>query len=242
MKSSSKYAIKAVVIDNDRSSYEKIRESLSGKLDKIELLGFAESFKEALSLINNIEPDLVFLGVELTDKTGFEFLTFLHQVSFEVIFLSQDDKDAYQAFKYGAIDYILKPIDSEELLKTFSHRKLKSIHSDSHNRNPSRLALPTGKGLKIISTDSILYLQAYDNLTRIHFSNNTKLVVSKTLRDVMERLPDNFFRVHRSSAVNLNHIISYSPDAGGMIIMSNGHEVSVARSVKKNLLMTLEAL
>jgi len=206
---------------------------------------------DGLSAIKQFSPDLVFLDVEMPKMNGFEMLEQLSSIEFHLIFTTSYDQYALKAFRFSAIDYLLKPVDREELRKAVQKvtrhvqalipQQLEIPMQKLHHANSiNKIALPTMEGLQMIPIDSIISCESDDNYTVFRLKNKMKIVVSSTLKEIEEILEDHsFVRVHRSYLVNLNEIEKYQKGEGGYLVMSDGSTVDVSRNKKEVLLKKL---
>jgi two-component system LytT family response regulator len=243
--------IKAIIIDDEPYCCEALATLLEDSPD-VEIIAICYNAADALSAIHKYSPDLVFLDVEMPKMNGFEMLEQLPSVKFEIIFTTSYDQYALKAIRFSAIDYLLKPIDSEELQKAIQkliHRSqrpiaqqleilMQKIHSPS--TPVSKIAMPTMEGLQMIQVDSIISCESDSNYTILHLKDKKKKVASTTLKEIEELLEDHsFVRVHRCYLVNLNEIEKYLKGEGGYLVMSDGSTIDVSRSKKEVLLKKL---
>ena len=241
--------IKALIIDDELHCIETLRWDLENHCPEIEVVGQCQSAKEGKKLIEKLKPELVFLDIEMPVMNGFEMLESMPKIDFDFIITTAYDKFAIKAFKVSAIDYLLKPVDKDELKQaitkvsqkkspiTEEQMKLLFSHLNSATKTFPKLALPTVEGLEFVDTKTILKCQADSNYSRLQLKEGKEIMVSRTLKEIEEMLQgQNFFRVHQSHLVNLDEIKKYVRGDGGYVIMSNGAEVTVARSKKEELL------
>jgi two-component system LytT family response regulator len=244
--------IKAIIVDDEPNCCKTLSILLNRYCPEVEVTGTYYNGIEALQAINTTSPNVVFLDVEMPKMNGFEMLEKLPSVNFHLIFTTSYDQYALKAFRFSAIDYLLKPVDREELqkaVKKVSERFALPIAEQlqillqkvNHPGNPvNKIALPTMEGLQMVLVESILYCESDDNYTILILKNNTKLVVSRTLKEVEEMLEEySFVRVHRSYLVNINEIEKYIKGEGGYLLMTNGAMVDVSRNKKEVLLKKL---
>jgi two-component system, LytTR family, response regulator len=244
--------ITAIIIDDEAKGRLALREKISGYCPQIKILAEAANGAEALLLIQRHQPQLIFLDIEMPRMTGFEMLNELAEKNFHIIFTTAYDQYAIKAIKYAAFDYLLKPIDIEELKlavekidTTQNNQTKKQVELLQQNmqqpkRQLNKLAIPTLEGLLFYDINDIIHLEANSNYTNIHFANQTKIVASKTLKDFEELLPgDIFFRTHHSHLINLNFIKRYIKGDGGQIELQNGTYVDVARRKKDEFLKAI---
>ncbi|MEZ4954469.1 MAG: LytTR family DNA-binding domain-containing protein [Saprospiraceae bacterium] len=245
--------LRAIIIDDEKHCRRILNWAINHSCPNVEVVAECQSGQEGITAIRTHQPDLVFLDIEMRDMTGFEMLEQLGDIGPAVIFTTAYDQFAINAFKVNAVDYLLKPIDESELAasvnKVIQLREdpisskqmaflLAHLKNNLQGKNTS-IALPSASGLEFIKVEDIIYCQSDSNYTHIYLVNSKPMIVSKTLKDVEELLPETgFFRVHNSFTVQLNHIKRYLKADGGYLVMSNGDQVKVSRS-KKELLMEL---
>lgn len=244
--------IKAVIIDDEPYASQALATLLKRHCPDVQVEVLCNNAKDAVKLIKQLQPQLVFLDIEMPYLNGFEVLEMLAPVSFECIFTTSYDQYAIKAIRFSALDYLLKPIDPEELKaavqkvgaknNTSLQQQMELLLARFHPQQPvvNRIALPAMDGLQIIPVDTILYCQSSSNYTILTLKENQKLVVSRTLKEIEEMLDEYYFlRVHHSCLVNLNEVKKYSKGEGGSLLMSDGAEVDVSRSRKEVLLKKL---
>jgi two-component system LytT family response regulator len=244
--------IKAIIIDDEPNSCEALATLLERYCPAVQVVGIYNNGADALTAIRQFQPNLVFLDVEMPKMNGFEMLEKLSSINFDLIFTTSYDKYALKAIRFSAIDYLLKPVDREELQKAVQkvvQRSQKPIAQQleilmQKINNPSKpigkIAMPTMEGLQMIPVDSIISCESDSNYTILHLKDKQKVIVSRTLKDIEEMLEDHSFsRVHHSYMVNLNEIQKYIKGEGGYLLMSDGSTVDVSRSKKEILLKKL---
>ena len=244
--------LKAIIIDDEPYCCEILAAMLESDCPDVTVVSVSNNGLDGLLAIQHLSPDLVFLDVEMPKMNGFEMLERLPSVNFHLIFTTSYDQYALKAFRFSAVDYLLKPIDRHELQKAVKKviqrsvpplpQQLEILMQKIHHTSSSvnKIALPTMEGLQMISINSIIYCESDDNYTIFHLKNKHKMVVSSTLKDIEEMLDEHhFIRVHRSYLVNLNEIERYQKGEGGYLVMSDGTTVDVARNKKETLLKKL---
>ena len=240
--------MKAIIVDDEPYCCETIATLLEDN-DEVEIVTECYNGIDALEAIRKYNPGLVFLDVEMPKMNGFEMLQQLPSVNFEIIFTTSYDRYALKAIRFSAIDYLLKPVDEEELKnavqKVINRSKkptaeqleilMQKIH---HPSTPVRkIAMPTMEGFQMIKIDSIISCEADSNYTTLHLKDNKKMVVCRNLKDIEEMLEDHSFtRVHRCYVVNLNEVEKFVKGEGGYLIMSDGSSIDVSRNKKELLL------
>lgn len=245
--------IKAMIIDDEKNSCEALQLLLERSCPDVQVIAVANSGAEALQKISALHPQLMFLDIEMPNMNGFQLLEQLPKIDFELIFTTSYDQYAIKAFKFSAIDYLLKPVDREELEKAVEKVSKKLTNNINQQldillqkiNNPSipvqKIALPTMQGLELVSINSIISCSANNNYTEFFLSDKKKLLISRTLKEIEELLEDHsFIRVHHSHIVNLNAVSRYVKGEGGYLIMSDGSNVDVSRSRKELLIQKLQ--
>ncbi|MBV9963396.1 MAG: response regulator transcription factor [Parafilimonas sp.] len=243
----------AIIVDDEQKCCETLSILLSRYCADVRVLAVCNSAAEALKEIQSQQPQLVFLDVEMPHMNGFEMLEQLPQINFELIFTTSYDQYAIKAIRFSALDYLLKPIDREELIKAVDKAiqkkqritplQLEVLLQKLHQPSSSilKIAVPTMEGLQMISVYNIISCESDSNYTIIFQKNNQKLIASRTMKEVEEMLEDHpFLRVHRSYIVNLNEVNKYVRGEGGYLLMSDGSKIEVSRSYKDVLLKRLQ--
>lgn len=231
--------ISAIIVDDIKESRINLRADLADYCPEVEVIGEAESVVTALKLLKEQRPKIVFLDIHLTDGTGFDILELLPKIDFKVIFTTASDAFAIKAFKYSAIDYLLKPIDPDELGKAvdqavgqynLEHQQVDLLMENLKQKTPSqKLALSTSEKIHVVEISSIVRCESNDNYTTFFFQDNTKIMVSKTLKTYEQLLRESqFFRVHQRHLVNQKLIREFVKTDGGYIIMKDGSNVPVS--------------
>jgi len=244
--------IRAIIIDDEPYCCDILVAMLASDCPDIKLVGICTNASDGLTAIRQNFPELVFLDVEMPKMNGFEMLEQLSSINFHLIFTTSYDQYALKAIRFSAIDYLLKPIDREELKRAVE--KVKERYQPTipqqleilmeKLKQPlkavNKIALPSMEGLQMIPVDSIISCESDDNYTELKLKNGKKLLVTKSLKDLEESLEAySFIRVHRSYVVNLNEIEKYIKGEGGYLIMSDGTTIDVARTKKEGLLKRL---
>lgn len=238
----------AVIIDDEQKGRLALREKLHQYCPEVTITGEAEDGIDGLKLIREKKPSIVFLDIQMPLMDGFQMLHQLPDKNFHLIFTTAYDQYAIKAIRYAAFDYLLKPVDIEELRAAIQRvREQGQEHTEKklevlqENLQPKqlldKLAIPTLDGLLFFNTADIVHLEAQSNYTIIYFTNHPKLLASRTLKDFEELLPPQvFFRTHHSHIINLNYIKRYIKGDGGFIELQNGNTVTVARRKKEEFL------
>ena len=249
--------IRAIIIDDEQHCIDRLTGLLAtyGK-PHVHLIDTFQSVEEGTMAIEKLQPDLVFLDVKLHDKTGFDLLRQVSEINFEVIFTTAFEKYAVEAFKFSAIDYLLKPVDPDDLKQAVDKLRekiskdevLKKFEVLFHNLKNSqgvskKISIPTVNGLVFLEVSDIIRCQAEVNYTTIFLKEKQKITVSKTLKEFEELLTAyNFYRVHNSHLINLAYIKSYHKGKGGYVSLTDNSEIEVATRRKEQFLKKLSEI
>lgn len=243
--------LKAIIIDDEHYCCEILAGMLEADCPDVNVVNISNNGADALKAIRQLSPGIVFLDVEMPRMNGFEMLEHLDRTDFHLIFTTSYDQYALKAIRFSAIDYLLKPIDREELkaaVQKVKDRFQAPIPQQlellmEKLRQPStinKIALPTMEGLQMIPIDNIISCESDDNYTILKLKGGKKLLVTRSLKDIEENLEQkSFIRVHRSYLVNLNEIEKYIKGEGGYLVMSDGTTIDVARNKKEVLMRKL---
>lgn len=244
--------LKAMIVDDEPYCCEVLSTLLHTYCPQVQISACHNSSKAALQAIQQEPPDIVFLDVEMPGMNGFQLLEHLPSINFNLIFTTSYDQYALKAFKWSAIDYLLKPIDHEELERAVSKVAARSQWPAANQlelllekwKHPTgamnKVALPTMEGLQMVGVDTIISCESDSNYTIIRLKNKQKIIVSRTLKEIEEILHEfTFTRVHHSYLVNMNEINKYVKGEGGYLEMSDGSTIDVSRSKKEALLTKL---
>lgn len=245
--------IRSIIVDDELKSRESLKILVEDYCEGITVEAVCQNITEAVTAINELKPDVVFLDIQLQRETGFDLLTKFKDFNFEVIFTTAYTEYAIKAFKFSAIDYLLKPIDIEELRKAIEKvekskgnavtDRLQQLLQNLRNGTPEnyKLALPTSDGLVFVKVNEILYCEASSNYTEIVMADNKKYIVSRTLKEYDDMLGEqNFFRIHHSYLINLNGIKKYVRGDGGYVVMSNDKLLDVSKRKKEGFLSRIK--
>jgi two-component system LytT family response regulator len=245
--------INSIIVDDERRGREALSNMIKEFCPEVNVIETCETVKEAVEVIKSNKPQLIFLDVELKGETGFDLLSNLMPVNFEVIFTTAYEHYALKAIKFSAIDYILKPIGLEDLKdaiqKTEEKIKSKTISENfdilfknlnSPDKKNHRIALSSSDGYNFTEVSDILYCKADGNYTSFHVKNVGKVLVSKNIKEYENLLNEhNFFRIHRSSLVNMDEVKRYVRGEGGYVIMSDGESLDVSKRKKEQFMSRL---
>ncbi len=241
--------LKAIIVEDEADSREILRNYLKKYCKDVRLLGEADTIQEGVELIEETSPDLVFLDVEMPFGNAFDLLDQVPERTFETVFVTAYDQYAMEALNSHAAYYLMKPIDIDELVKAVAYVKEIKVKEDALedrvltpklNKADGKITLPQQDGFQVLNVSDILFCKADDNYTEIYLENK-KLLVSKTLKYFEDALSEfTFARIHKSYLVNVNEVVKYRKGKGGSVVISNGKELLVSASKKKQLLSYFE--
>ena len=239
--------IRTILIDDEQLARVGMNHLLKEYTTGVEVVGEADSAKDGLELIKKENPDLVFLDIQMTGEDGFDLLDEIEDKDFEVIFVTAHSQFALRAFKYEATDYIMKPVDPEELTIAVDRVRARLIKKRSNNpanetieylsSQYAKITVPLIDGFKFINVSDIVRMEADGSYVTIHTINDKPCVVSKPLGYYAGSLNKKMFaRIHRSHLINLHMVEEFRKEGGGYVILSNGDKIQVSSSKKKSLL------
>ena len=239
--------IDAVLIDDEKMVIDSLRMLLAEHCPEVAVSGTAASFKDGIRLLEEKKPDLVFLDIEMPHGSGFDLLEHFPDRTFDVIFVTAHSHYAIKAFKFSAVDYILKPVDIQELVRAVDQikrfrrfgpamsQRYRVLEDNLKTPVPTRLAIPSSSGLDFVDVDDILRIQAEGRYSRIFLRSGGSMLVTKNLGQFDKLLGDGrFFRSHHSHLVNTGHVRKYLHREGGVILLRDGSRVPLARARKKS--------
>lgn len=245
--------IRSVIIEDEKNSAERLRLLLErDHFAEVEVLAWLKSMDEAITFLTGYEVDLVFLDVEIQDRTAFDLLEKLPKIDFKIIFTTAHQEYALKAIKVSALDYLLKPVDAEELKEALGKVGKKSVQDEKkailsllkdwspNPKLPEKLALPSVNGIEFVLISEIIRCQADVNYTHFFLKDGRKITVAKTLKEFENQLRDHdFFRVHNSHLINLREVRFYHKGKGGTLQLQDGSEIEVASRRKEDLMEAL---
>lgn len=246
--------IKAILIDDIEQARITLKRDLHEYAPEIEVIGEASGVVEGAKLLRKVQPDIVFLDIQMQDGSGFDLLDVLPEIPFKIIFITASDAHAIKAFRYAAIDYLLKPVDPDELTQalarfkeqqTDEQAKYKLLNDSlkNHHKPSERLALHSQDKIHIVSIADIVRCESSVNYTIFYFADNKEMVVTKTLKEFEDLLSEQkFFRVHHSHLVNARYIREFVKSEGGHLIMNNGALVPVSTRKRAEVIKMLDEL
>lgn len=247
--------IKAILVDDEPDGIRTLKKMLELHCPQVEVATACCDAVTAKQKIDELNPDVVFLDIQMPGKSGLELLTELPLKNFEVVFVTAHNEYMLQALQYSAADYLLKPVDEDRLMEAVQRveKRLQSGKKEERNKallhnlgnagNPAemRLCLPTLKGFIVLKLEDIIYCEAERSYTVFHLENNKTVLVSKPLFDYDNLLKDtSFLRIHKSFLINLLHVKEYQRGEGGLVIMSDNAEIEVSRRKKDQFLLKIK--
>tara|TARA_B110000483_G_C18004467_1_gene468589 strand:+ start:89 stop:823 length:735 start_codon:yes stop_codon:yes gene_type:complete len=243
--------MRAVVVDDIQKFRKNLIQDLADYCPDIEVVAEADGVISAAKKINILKPDVVFLDIQINEGTAFDLLSVLGEIKFKIIFTTASDEFAIKAFKISAIDYLLKPIEIDELKCAVA--KLKRGNEDNYellqsnikeeNKSNKRLALHSQDKIEIIEIGNIIRCESNVNYTQFFFKDGTKMLVTKTLKEYDKMLTEfGFYRVHQSHLVNIDYIKEYVKIDGGYLKMKDGASVPISTRKKSSVLKLLQGV
>ncbi len=249
--------IRVIIVDDEERGIIALRELINNYCTDVQIVGTATNIADAESLIKEKEPDLVFLDIEIPGSNGFQLLEKFNEINFEVIFVTAYQEYAIKAIKFSALDYLLKPVRISELQSAIEKIK-KKHHSQTENNtgkyhffktmineaNPfKKIILSTMEGYYPVKIEDIIYCKADDSYTHFYLQAGKHYIVSKQLKDFDDILqPHNFFRIHKSYLININHIEKVTKTDGIGVIMSNHEELPVSFRKKDEFIEKIKSI
>lgn len=247
--------IKAVVIDDEINNQELISNLLKSYAENIQVVGLADSVESAYNTIQEHQPDLIFLDVQMPDGTGFDLLKKFEKINFKIIFVTAHQEFALEAFKYSALDYILKPLSPTNLLAAVKkveetmgsdelNMKLKILLNNIAEpiKNKKKIVLKTMERIYSVDLDDIIRFESDGGYTKVYLTDGKRIMVSKTMKEYDDLLLDaGFLRVHHSHLINMNHLFCFEK-AEGHVVMKDDSVVPVSNRKKDHLMELLNML
>ncbi|MCK6691750.1 MAG: LytTR family DNA-binding domain-containing protein [Thermoanaerobaculia bacterium] len=250
--------MKAILVDDEKSALTLLRHKLKRCEPDIEILAECESVESALAVLESLQPDVLFLDVEMPGATGFELLKSLGEdTPFQVIFTTAHSEYAIEALRGGAFDYLLKPVQEDELARALERLRQKRASKQPESPQSGgiaallkslqtlqdkdkKLPVPTAEGVLFLPVADIIRAEAAGSYSTIYLTGKQKLMTSKNLTELEEMLDsDDFCKVHKSHLVNLRYVSKYIRGEGGILVLTDGSEIDVARRKKEELLARL---
>lgn len=246
--------IKAIIIDDIEQARVTLKKDLQVYAPDVSVIAEAGGVVEGARLLKTRKPDILFLDIQMQDGSGFDLLDILPEIDFKIIFITASDAHAIKAFRYAAIDYLMKPVDPDELISALrKFREQKPNESENYKllnetlkntqKPHERLALHTQDKIHIVQIRDIVRCESNVNYTEFHFTNGKKFLVTKTLKEFEDLLSDQgFYRVHQSHLVNTSYIREFVKTDGGYLIMTDGASVPVSTRKRPDVVRMLEGL
>ncbi len=244
--------IRSIIIDDEQHCIRALLNDLQNNCPSVEVLDTSNSAKEGMLSIKKHKPDLIFLDVEMPWMNGFEMLELLGDLNSSIIFTTAHDEFAAKAFRISAVDYLLKPVDANDLKAAVQkvERKMNEggglenitnlLRNIKQPTKDQKIALPQREGYEFVEVSSILYCEAEGAYTKVFLENKRAMLISRTLGDVEELLPSDIFqRIHHSSLVNISYISQFLRTDGGYVVLRNGEKLAVSKSKKDSLMERL---
>ncbi len=243
--------LRAIIIEDEEQNRERLNNLLNQHCPDVEVIGDATSVKDGFKLIEQLKPDLLFLDIQLTDGTGFDLLKLFENITFKVIFVTAFEEYALKAFRFSALDYLLKPVDPEELalavkkaeqqIESEVKLQINNASNTLSGKELDKIVLKDIESIYLVDLSDITYCEADGNYTGFHFITEKPILVSKPLKEYESFLKDSrFLRVHRSYLINLRHFKRYEKSEGGKVILSDDAEIPVASGKKEELFDFIE--
>lgn len=243
--------MKALIVDDIAEARQTLARDIRDYCSDVELLGEAEGVVSGAKMIRELKPELVFLDVEMGDGNGFDMLDIVNDMRCKVIFITGSDAYAVKAFRYAALDYLLKPVDPEDLQKAVEKArksvaepealKLLKEQMQSPKKAPERLALHTQDKVFIVAITEIIRCESDGNYTKFYINGNKALLVTRTLKEFDDLLsPYDFIRVHQSHLIHLKYLKEFNKRDGGYLVMHDGASVPVSTRKRAEVLERLE--
>ena len=239
--------LKAILIDDEPDCVRLLAHELAVHCPQIQVIGQTTSSEDGLRLIQVLQPDVVFLDIEMPRMNGFQLLEKLGAISFSLIFVTAYNEFSVKAFRFSALDYLLKPIDSQDLQEAvrkaerqqrIDSRQVDILRSQLHSHQlADKIAVPYQQGVIFLPISEVIYCESDSNYTKVIATQNRSFLLTRTLREVQEVLEErNFLRVHRQYVINLDHIKLFMKGEGAYLVMTNDVSIPVARNQKEKLI------
>jgi len=241
--------LKAIIIEDEKTAQKLLQRILNDYCPKVNFTGQASHLSEAVNLIETSKPDVIFMDIDLADCNAFEILESISFSDYQIIFTTAYQEYAHKAFRYEAIDYILKPYAPKDVISAIDRIKTKDYDKSilnrltsvvPNNKSSSKICISTSKGIMVIQQADIINVEADGSYSRVFTREDSMIMCSKGLKDIEARLSSReFIRIHQSHLVNINHIREYIKENGGLVTMSDGKSLPVSRRKRADLLELL---
>jgi two-component system LytT family response regulator len=246
--------MKAIIIDDIEQARITLKKDLETYAPQLTVIGEANGVVQGAKLLKTMTPDVLFLDIQMQDGSGFDLLDILKEINFKIIFITASDAHAIKAFRYAAIDYLLKPVDPDELVAAIrklteqpmnenAKYQLLNENLKNHQKVQTRLALHTQDKIHIVNITDIVRCESNVNYTEFHFVGGKKLLVTRTLKEFEDLLADQgFFRVHQSHLINTKYIKEFIKSDGGYLLMNEGSSIPVSTRKRSQVMEMIERL
>jgi two-component system LytT family response regulator len=240
--------LKAIIIDDNELARISLKKDIEEQCPEIDIIGESDGVVQGAKLIRHSNPDVVFLDIHLEDGDGFDIIELVPDYNGKIIFTTASDQHAIKAFQFSAVDYLLKPIDPI-LLRSAVDKLMSQLHQEvtdlsllkANMSSPNKLALHTAEMIKISEVEEIVRLEAMGNYTNFFFTDGSKLLVTRTLKDYADLLGEhNFLRVHQSHLINLKHLNAYIKTEGGYLMMQDKSRIPVSVRKKSSVMKAID--
>jgi len=242
--------IKAIIVDDEQNAIETLKKDLEEYCPEIEILATCSTVRDAYKKIATLNPQLVFLDIDLGDNNSFELLELFDTIDFKIIFITGHNDFAIKAIKYSALDYLLKPVNHLELIQTVKKIQLSIPNQESINALKkqiqqkelySKLALNLGNAIEFVETENILYAKAEGNFTQVICNNQKEYFVSMPIKELEGLLEERgFFRTHKSYLINTRQVKKLSLKENGLIILTNNSEIPLSQRKRQPFIKLME--
>jgi two-component system LytT family response regulator len=238
-------ALRTIIVDDEQDSVNLLRLQLTQHCIQVDIVGCYTSSVKALQDIETLAPHLLFLDIEMPVMNGFELVEKILHLNFSLVFITAYNQFALKAFRFNALDFLVKPIDTNELVQAVTKAERRAAPTSSQlnmlqrqlrGEPVTKIAIPGQHGISFIDLNEIIYSEASNNYSKLILTDGRHFLVSKTLKDVQEVLEEeHFLRVHRQYIINLNHVKQFNRNEG-ILTMTNGASIPIARNQKERLI------
>jgi two-component system, LytTR family, response regulator len=249
--------INVIIIDDEKNALDVLEMQLNNYCTDVHIICKCDGGEKGIAAIKKHNPDLIFIDIEMPHKNGFDVLKETSQFNYDIIFTTAYDQFAIKAFKFSAIDYLLKPIDIIELQQAIekvknkkgSHNldeKIKLLFAQLQPQNEkltNKIAIPMADGMELLEPNEIIRCESDSNYTHIFLVSGKKITLAKTLKDVEENIEGSpFYRIHQSHLINMNHVAKFIKGDGAYVIMKDGTQIAISRNKKEAFMETFRKL
>jgi two-component system, LytTR family, response regulator len=235
--------LKCYIVDDEQNAVDALAAMLKKKfVHQVIVCGSSIKASIAIEEIDVVQPDVLFLDVEMPEMTGLELLKHFPEKNFHVIFTTAHEKYALPALKAAATDYLVKPLSPQEVYDALQKcAERKATKDVTANGVSHKISLYTSHEILLVDVNDIVHIEANNNYSHFYFTNRSKIIVSKTLKEFEEQLAmHNFFRVHQSHLINLQYVESVKSNDGDYVLLQHGHRVEISRRKKTEFLQKIK--